>query len=206
MNKDSNITTFSNSLGTSNIDLTIISTQLLNKVSGWTISEQESISDHNFIKHDIKQSRPIWRPETTPTLRYKTNNESFTRFQGNVHKIMRAVFQIRHNDTSEEDLDDSLYSLLNKDMDIEKCIDDFSEALITACNISFNRYRTTKKTTMHKTVPWWSTGLTALRKRTNALRRLYQRTKNNDELRGRRKIQYLESKATYSATIKREKI
>ena len=40
---------------------------------------------------------------------------------------------------------------------------------------------------------------------TNALRRLYQRTKNNDEIRGMRKKQYLESKATDSATIKREK-
>ena len=119
---------------------------------------------------------------------------------------MRSVFQIKHNDTSAEDLDDSLYSLLNKDTDIEKCIDDFSEALITACNISFNRYRTTKKTSTHKTVPWWSIELTVLRIRTNALRRLYQRTKNNNELRGMRKKQYLESKATYSATIKREKI
>lgn len=98
------------------------------------------------------------------------------------------------------------YSLLNKDTDIEKCIDDFSEALMTACNISFNRYRTTKKTSTHKTVLWCSIELTVLRKRTNTLRRLYQRTKNNDELRGIQKKQYLESKATYSATIKREKI
>lgn len=108
MNKDSNITTFSNSLGTSNINMTIISTQLLNKVSGWTSSEQESISDHNFIKYVIKHSIPIWHSETTPILRYETNKESFTRFHGNVHKIMRSVSQIKHNDTSAEDLDDSL--------------------------------------------------------------------------------------------------
>ena len=87
MNKDSNITTFSNSLGTSNIDMTIISTHLLNTVSGWNISEQETISDHNFIKYIIKQSTPIWHSETTPVLRYKTNKESFTRFQGNAYKI-----------------------------------------------------------------------------------------------------------------------
>ena len=100
---------------------------------------------------------------------------------------MRSVFQVKHNDTSAEDLDDSLYSLLNKDTDIEKCIDDFSKALITACSISFNRYRTTKKTSTHKTVPWWSIELTVLRKRTNTLCRLYQRTKNNDKLGGMRK-------------------
>ena len=33
-----------------------------------------------------------------------------------------------------------------------------------------------------KTVPWWPDDLT-MRKRTNALRRLYQRTKNNNDLR-----------------------
>ena len=45
-----------------------------------------------------------------------------------------------------------------------------------------------------------------LRKRTNALRRLYQRTRNNDELREKRKTQYFECKATYAATIRGEKI
>jgi hypothetical protein len=45
-----------------------------------------------------------------------------------------------------------------------------------------------------------------LRKRTNAQRRLYQRTRNNDELREKRKTQYFEGKATYAAAIKREKI
>jgi hypothetical protein len=89
---------------------------------------------------------------------------------------------------------------------MEKFIDDFSEALITACDISFNRYKTMKKTTTHKTAPWWSVDLTVLRKRTNALRRLYQRTKNNEDFREMRKMKHYKSKATYSAAIKREKI
>ena len=45
-----------------------------------------------------------------------------------------------------------------------------------------------------------------LKKRTNAQRRLFQRTRNNDDLREKRKAQYLEGKATYAATIKGEKI
>jgi hypothetical protein len=206
VNKDSNNTTFRNSLGTSNIDLTIISTQLLNNVSGWTISDQESISDHNFIKLDIKQSRGKLQSEIIPKFRYKTDKESSTKFLANFHRILKTEFQIQHNDTNEEDLDDTLCSLMNKHTDVEKCIDDFSETIITACNLTFNRYRTTKKSAMHKTVPWWTTDLTVQRKRTNALRRLYQRTKNNDELRETRKIRYFESKATYSTSIKREKI
>jgi hypothetical protein len=45
-----------------------------------------------------------------------------------------------------------------------------------------------------------------MRKRTNALRRRYQRTRNNEELREQRKTQYFEGKARYAATIKKEKI
>ena len=59
---------------------------------------------------------------------------------------------------------------------------------------------------MHKSVPWWTEELTTLRKRTNALRRRHQRTQNNDELRERRRIQYLQGRAQYAATIKREKL
>jgi exonuclease III len=114
VNKDSNNTTFRNSLGTSNIDLTIISTQLLNHVTGWTICDQESISDHNFIKFDIKQSRDTWHSEIIPKLRYKTNKESCTKFVANLHRILKTEFQIQRNDTSEEDLDDTLCSLMNK--------------------------------------------------------------------------------------------
>jgi len=66
VNKDNNNTTLRNSLGTSNIDLTIISTHLLNNVTGWTICDQESISDHNFIKFDIKQSRDTLHSEIIP--------------------------------------------------------------------------------------------------------------------------------------------
>jgi hypothetical protein len=40
----------------------------------------------------------------------------------------------------------------------------------------------------------------------NALRRRYQRTKNNKELKGHRKNIYYEEKANYQATIKKEKI
>jgi ATP-dependent Lon protease len=40
----------------------------------------------------------------------------------------------------------------------------------------------------------------------NALRRLYQRTKNNEELRNHRKNAYYEERKEYATTIKKEKI
>ena len=44
-----------------------------------------------------------------------------------------------------------------------------------------------------------------MRKRTNALRRRYQRTLNNEELRTSRKNQYIEEKKNYQAAIRKEK-
>ena len=111
----------------------------------------------------------------------------------------------KNHDTGAEDLDETLSSLITEELDIEKRIDDFSEVLTLACNKSFPTYGASKKVTAHKTVPWWTQELTVLRKRTNAQCRLHQRTRNNDEIREKRKTQYSEGKATYAATIKREK-
>ena len=75
-----------------------------------------------------------------------------------------------------------------------------------ACNNTFPINKSSRISKSHRSIPWWSADLTILRKRTNDLRRLYQRTRNNGELRQKRKTQYFESKATYADTIRREKI
>jgi hypothetical protein len=62
----------------------------------------------------------------------------------------------------------------------------------------------TKQTTKHNSVPWWTEELTLMRKRTNALRRRFQRTTNNEVLMERRKNQYHKEKSKYKATITRE--
>jgi hypothetical protein len=89
-------------------------------------------------------------------------------------------------------MDQTLSLLITEELYIETQIAEFSEVLKLACNKSFPTYGATKKVTAHKTVPWWTQELTMLRKRTNAQGRLYQRTRNNDELREKRKTQYSE--------------
>jgi len=64
----------------------------------------------------------------------------------------------------------------------------------------------TKKVTAHKTVPWWTQELTVLRKRTNAVHRLYQRTRNNDDLREKRKAQYTKVKQCMQQPSKGKKL
>jgi hypothetical protein len=39
--------------------------------------------------------------------------------------------------------------------DTEKTIDDFIDAMKTACERTFRRSRATRKTTTNKAIPWW---------------------------------------------------
>ena len=48
--------------------------------------------------------------------------------------------------------------------------------------------------------------MTVMTKHTNALRRRFQRTRTNEYLREQHKTRYLEEKARYEATIRREKL
>ena len=99
MKEEGSYTTFRNRLGSSNIDLSVISSQPFNSLSGWVISDQESISHHSIIKYAIKPGIAKWHAEDTPHKRYKTNKESLAKFQGKILRILRNKFGINHNVT-----------------------------------------------------------------------------------------------------------
>jgi hypothetical protein len=84
---------------------------------------------------------------------------------------------------------------------IAKIDDTVQETCRTTCKTPSNLTRKAKG----RTVPWWTDALTTMRKRTNALRRLYKRTKNNNNLRESRRNQYTTAKIEYQSAIKREK-
>jgi len=92
-------------------------------------------------------------------------------------------FKINFNISLREDVDYLFSSELIEGANIEKIVAQFKEALKMACNNAFPIHRASRNSTSHRSVPWWSADLTILRKRTNALHRLYQRKRNNDELR-----------------------
>jgi hypothetical protein len=54
MNEPSTKTTFENRTGKSNIDLTLVTSNLLRRISDWEISDEESNADHSIISYDIK--------------------------------------------------------------------------------------------------------------------------------------------------------
>jgi len=94
-------------------------------------------------------------------------------------------------------MDMNLSTTAAKENDLERIVDSFTEAIQTACREAFKVINTQNKTKKKKSVPRWTDSLTIMRKRINALRRLYQRTRNNEKLKESRKHKYLEEKKMY---------
>ena len=69
----------------------------------------------------------------------------------------------------------------SKERDLEMFVDTFREALQSACRKSFKTISTENTTKKKKSVPWLTESLTIMRKRINALRRIYQKTRNNEK-------------------------
>jgi len=205
MNEESTLITYRSSRGSSNIDLTVISNQLLRAVEDWEVSDQESCSDRSIIKFAIGQGK--WRrsKQDSQVVRYIVKSEDIDKFQGNLLRLLEEKLSMTNTEGGMEDLEAILSKRANEETDIEKLIEEFHEVLKAACDKSFRKQRATRKTT-NKSAPWWTEELTVMRKRTSALTRRFQRTRKNDGLREQRKTSYLEEKARYQATIKREKI
>ena len=89
---------------------------------------------------------------------------------------------------------------------IEHLISIFTSCVSNACNSAFQKLSGRCRVLKHKSVPWWTTELTILRKRVLALRRRFQRTRNNENLRLERKLQYQEGNRTYQNNLQQAKL
>ena len=127
LNEESSDTTFSNSVGNSNIDLTIINTQLLSNITGWEISGQENLSDHRIIKYDIKPGPTTTFAANHTLIRYRTNKESLEKFQSVILQTLKETFKLKHKSSLE--LDESLSSLVTEEINIETLVDDYNDAI-----------------------------------------------------------------------------
>jgi len=81
----------------------------------------------------------------------------------------------------------------------------FTSIITATCDATFKVSRPRDRDTKGRSVPWWSSELTVLRKRALALRR-YQRTRNDDNLRQERKLRYQEGKGIYQAKLQEGKL
>jgi hypothetical protein len=205
MNEESELTTSQSRRGSSNIDLTIVNNRLLKDFNDWEISGDESCSDHNIIKFTIEHETNHESYNYHNDHRYIVKEQNYNRFDKNLKEIVAKKFRMENPEDSTS-LDTNLAEYIKETDDIEGDIEKLQDTITSSCNKSFKTRETTQKTTKHKSVPWWTEELTIKRKRLNALRRCYQRTKNSEVLREHRKNIYYEEKTKYQTTIKKEKL
>jgi len=182
MNEPSANATFESQTGKSNIDLTLVRSNILRRISDWKISDEESNSDHSIINYDIRTA--MSHNNTKPTgQKFTVNAKNMEKYQGNIHRTVEKMIREQSNKNSEDDLDERLYKKILTDDHTAQQIEGFSEAMRRACEQSFKTTKTPEVTQKYKSVPWWTKELTELRKTTNALRRKYQKTRDNAEQR-----------------------
>ena len=208
LNEESESHTFQNSRCSSNIDLSITNNKLLSSVHEWEISSEESLSDHNYLKYKIGAGRhkSHYNGSKLQDIKYIIKEEKLHAFDRNLVQEMRKMTCNEITKEGAEEIDMLLAVRIAKENDLEKNIDLFEETVQVACKRTFQINTTRKKNSKKKSVPWWTDSLTVTRKRVNACRRLYQRTRNDEVLRGKRKETYLKAKSAYQADIKKGNI
>jgi hypothetical protein len=160
-------------------------------VSDWTCGEEESCSDHNIVNFKIASVNNGKGKMNYTGVRYITNKEDYKTFDTTLASNFISTFNCT-NKTDANKLDEELqakaYQYNTEDL-IQACF----SCVTAACNTAF---RISKGRTLEsrRTVPWWNDELKILRKKVNALRRRYQRTFSNEDLRSDRKAQYNEWK------------
>jgi ribonuclease HI len=204
INEKSEKKTFHNSIGSSNIDLTMVSSNLLADICGWEISTEDSLSDHNYLKYKIrKSSNNSGNQNKYHSIKYIIRDEKKQLFDLNLIQELQKKTDMANNEGGTEEIDNALSTAIATSTNLEQYIDLIEETIKTACRKSFPHSSTNKKNNNHKSVPWWKVELTVMRKRVNANRRLYQRTKNDETLRERRKEVYLKLRREYKTELKK---
>ena len=202
INENKDIPTFETIRGRSWVDLTITNDQLLRHVTEWKIEEDESCSDHKIISFKIGEVNQCII-NTSKGIRYITKDGDSKKFDDLLTTNLTSAFSCQEN---REKLDEELTQKVSTCPDIEQLMETCYTCIREASNGAFRVSKGKKQQTRGKSVPWWTTELTILRKRVNALRRRFQRTVNNEQLREERRIQYLEGNREYQLTIKHQKI
>jgi hypothetical protein len=112
--------------------------------------------------------------------------------------------QVLENNTTTKD--NAIHHKVKQCTDIGTVIKEFISAITEACDTIFQVSKPSKRTNKQRSVPRWTRELTILRKKSLALRRRYQRTKADANLRQERRLQYLEGNRTYQTKLREEKI
>jgi len=168
---------------------------------------RKSLADHNYIKFKLSTKKGYNNINTDNynNRKFYIREEKLHLFDNKLVQEMHKYDTVTRNIADAEAFDIYISNVIAKGTDIEPNIDIIEETIITTCRRTFGRHKTTNYNRKKNSVPWWNTHLTAMRKKVNASRRLFQRTKNDVALRERRKATYKEAKRNYQAEINKLK-
>ena len=88
-------------------------------------------------------------------VRYIVKGKDIDKYQEYLLRLQEKRLNTTNTEGGSVDLDVTLSKRANEDTNIEKLIEEFQEVLKAACDKSFRKQRTTKKTITNKSVPWW---------------------------------------------------
>jgi len=160
VNEDSELTTFQSNRGNSNINLTKVDSTIVNIINKWQCNEQERFSDHRYITFCIANHKDVTNEYNNHGVKYITSEEGFKRFDDNFIKEVKNNFKIRET----LNIDNTLYEILTLETDTEYAVGKYQNSMAAASKKSFKERKLLQNTVRHKSVPWWTTELTIMRK------------------------------------------
>jgi len=119
---------------------------------------------------------------------------------------MTTTFNCENRKEDLEEIDQELCNKIHFYKYVDELVDTAFFCVTAACNAAFKVSRGLKRSITKPAVPWWTEELTVLRKRTNTLRRRYQRTTNNENLRQERKEMYFDGRREYEGKMQEAKL
>jgi hypothetical protein len=128
MNDESELTTYNNRRGSSNIDLTITNNQIIKNLKHWEISMEESCSDHNLIKYTIEQENKYGIQYNYTGKRYVTTEEKYILFDSKLKEEIAKEFRKKVKDDTES-LDNILARHIKETEDIETDVEKLNMAI-----------------------------------------------------------------------------
>lgn len=153
-NEANNLPTFETVNGQSNVDITIISEDMIGSCTSWNVSPVCTTSDHNLIIFEVTSKYAI--------------NRKFIKYNG--FNIKRANWNIFKNLLEIEFEESKMDVLYNSDS--EKAARLFNDSLNRVCEKSIP-----EKKCCNQSVPWWNEELSKMRKDLNRARRNITRNK-----------------------------
>ena len=206
MNEETDIPTFENIRGRSWIDLTLCNNTLAQKTRRWNCGGNESCSDHNLMRFDIEAVTTGSNGTIHTRKRYHIKTEDWGIFENKLVTNLLTGFGCVNIPGDHTKWDEVLGEKVKQSTDTEELLSKFTSIITATSDAAFKVSRARVGNTKGRSVPWWTSELTILRKRALALRRRYQRTRNDDNLRQGRKLRYQEEKRHYQAKLQEEKL